>query len=118
MGAYLPHYINKPSISRRRQKQQTRVVRRAAHPAACMIPFLFERYYTTNENPSRTYLNILTLKDTWFLLIRPLRVSSRNMEDRRPDIRSKQGGRNWESDQFSYNLENNAVTLCRITNLE
>jgi hypothetical protein len=83
-----------------------------------MIPFLFERYYTTNENPSRTHLNILTLKDTWFLLIRPLRVSSRNMEDRRPDIRSKQGGRNWESDQLAYNLENKAVTLGRITNWE
>jgi hypothetical protein len=83
-----------------------------------MIPFLLERHYTTNENASRTHLNILILKDIWILLISPLRVSSRNMEDRRPDIRSNQGGRNWESDPVSYNLESNAVTLGRITNWE
>ena len=83
-----------------------------------MIPFLLERYYTTNEYVSATHLNILILKDMWILLIRPLRVSSRNMEDRLLDIRSNQGGRNWESDPVSYNLESNAVTIGRITNWE
>jgi hypothetical protein len=83
-----------------------------------MIPFLLERYYIINENPSRTHRNILTLEDTWILLIGPLRVSSRNIEERRPDIRSNQGGRNWESDPVTYNVESTAVTLGRITNWE
>lgn len=30
--------------------------------------------------------------------LRPLRVSSRNTEEMRPDRRSNQGGRNWETD--------------------
>lgn len=40
------------------------------------------------------------------------------MEERRPDIRLNHGGRNWESDPVSYNLESNAVTLGRIMNWE
>lgn len=56
-----------------------------------------------NQAPSfrerrSTVTELLTSQSTCILAVRPLRVCSKNTQEMRPDRRSNQGGRNWESD--------------------